>query len=275
MSLPPYRYLRGYSLDPGFSTRLDTAGINEVVYRIPFEPLEPGPIGEYIEVMDVDPATDAWYEPVDLGDETDRVPARPGAERRQPAVSSAVRLRGGDEDHPPFRARARPQDRLVSARAPARHQGRTGRRTFAGIASTCSACASIRTRSARPTPTTIPTRPRCSSATSPPPISRRARTIPAAWSSPASAPTSSPTRRRTRFWTPSTTATWRTPIRTSRRFTRVSPTSSRCCSGSPSASWSSISSRRAAGRSTATPYSGSSRPSSARRWPETAARCAA
>ena len=69
MNNPPYRYLRGYSLDPGFSTRLDTAGINEVVYRVPFEPLEPGPIGEYVEVMDVDPATGAWYEPVDLGDE--------------------------------------------------------------------------------------------------------------------------------------------------------------------------------------------------------------
>ena len=59
MNTPPYRYLRGYSLDPGFSTRLDTAGINEVVYRVPFEPLEPGPIGEYIEVMDFDPASDA------------------------------------------------------------------------------------------------------------------------------------------------------------------------------------------------------------------------
>lgn len=69
MSTPVYRYLRGYSLDPGFSTRLDTAGINEVLYGIPFEPLEPGPCGEYIEVIDVDPASDCWYEPVDLGDE--------------------------------------------------------------------------------------------------------------------------------------------------------------------------------------------------------------
>ena len=69
VSLPPYRFLRGYSLDPGFSTRLDTVGINEVVYRVPFEPLEPGPIGEYIEVMDFDPSSGAWYEPVDLGDE--------------------------------------------------------------------------------------------------------------------------------------------------------------------------------------------------------------
>jgi len=70
MSTPVYRYLRGYCLDPGFSTRLDTAGINEVVYRIPFESLEPGPIGEYIEVIDFDPASDCWYEPVDFGEET-------------------------------------------------------------------------------------------------------------------------------------------------------------------------------------------------------------
>ena len=69
MSTPPYRYLRGYSLDPGFSTRLDTAGINEVVYRVPFERLAPGPVGEYIEVMDFDPASGTWYEPVDLGAE--------------------------------------------------------------------------------------------------------------------------------------------------------------------------------------------------------------
>ena len=69
MTRPVYRYLRGYSLDPGFSTRLDTAGINEVLYRVPFEPLEPGPVGEYVEVMDFDPASHAWYEPVNLGDE--------------------------------------------------------------------------------------------------------------------------------------------------------------------------------------------------------------
>ena len=69
MNPPVYRYLRGYSLDPGFSTRLDTAAINEVVYRIPFEPLDPGPVGEYIEVLDFDPATGCWYEPVNLGDE--------------------------------------------------------------------------------------------------------------------------------------------------------------------------------------------------------------
>ena len=40
MSSPPtYRYLRGYAIDPGFSTKLDTAAVNVAVYRIPFEKL--------------------------------------------------------------------------------------------------------------------------------------------------------------------------------------------------------------------------------------------
>jgi hypothetical protein len=67
MSTPVYRFLRGYTLDPGFSTRLDTAAINVGVYRIPFEKdLKAGPVGEYIEVVDFDPASGCWYEPVDL-----------------------------------------------------------------------------------------------------------------------------------------------------------------------------------------------------------------
>jgi hypothetical protein len=64
--MPVYRYLRGYCLDPGFSTRLDTAGINEVLYQIPFEKVGPGPVGDYIAVLDFDPPTGCWYEPVDL-----------------------------------------------------------------------------------------------------------------------------------------------------------------------------------------------------------------
>ena len=69
MKAPVYRYLRGYSLDPGFSTRLETAGINEVLYRVPFESVDPGPVGEYIDVVDFDPASGCWYEPVDLSRE--------------------------------------------------------------------------------------------------------------------------------------------------------------------------------------------------------------
>jgi hypothetical protein len=48
---------------------MDTALINEVVFRVAWEDdLAPGPIGEYIEVIDHDPASDCFYAPVDLND---------------------------------------------------------------------------------------------------------------------------------------------------------------------------------------------------------------
>lgn len=66
-NLPAYRYLRGYTIDPAFSTQLDTFGVNETFYRIRWEAdLLPGPIGEYFEVIDYDPASGCFYEPVDL-----------------------------------------------------------------------------------------------------------------------------------------------------------------------------------------------------------------
>jgi len=71
---PTYRYLRGYTLDPGFSTQLDTMGINQTIYRVRWEDLNkeklpeseylvsgPGPIGEYFEVIDIDPSSDCYY----------------------------------------------------------------------------------------------------------------------------------------------------------------------------------------------------------------------
>lgn len=60
------RKLRGYSLDPSFSTRLDTMGVNEITYDIRWENVEKGPIGEYFEVIDNDPASNCFYDPVDL-----------------------------------------------------------------------------------------------------------------------------------------------------------------------------------------------------------------
>ena len=64
---PYYRTLRGYALDPGFSTQLNTMNINEVIYKIIWEnDLRPGPIGEYLEVIDIDPASNCFYDPVDL-----------------------------------------------------------------------------------------------------------------------------------------------------------------------------------------------------------------
>jgi hypothetical protein len=66
MSRQVPRLLRGYSLDPGFSTRLDTVAVNEVIYRIRWEDPAPGPIGDYFEVIDFDPASNCFYDPVDL-----------------------------------------------------------------------------------------------------------------------------------------------------------------------------------------------------------------
>lgn len=66
MNLPMHRMLRGYTIDPGFSTRLATMSVNESVYKIRWEELKSGPIGEYVEVIDFDPSNDCFYEPVNL-----------------------------------------------------------------------------------------------------------------------------------------------------------------------------------------------------------------
>ena len=63
------RLLKGYSLDPGFSTRLDTAGINEIIYQLKWEDVTNGPCGSYFEVIDYDPASNCFYDPVDLNSE--------------------------------------------------------------------------------------------------------------------------------------------------------------------------------------------------------------
>ncbi len=63
---PSARRLRGYAFDPSLSLRLDTALINQTIFHIDWEKLLPGPVGEYLEVVDYDPASNCWYEPVDL-----------------------------------------------------------------------------------------------------------------------------------------------------------------------------------------------------------------
>jgi hypothetical protein len=63
---PMYRPIRVYAYDPSVGARLDTIDINEAVLRVPWEDVAPGPIGEYIEVIDVDPASKCCYAPVDL-----------------------------------------------------------------------------------------------------------------------------------------------------------------------------------------------------------------
>lgn len=64
---PPFRRLRAYAFDPSLSLRLETASINQTCFEVPWEShLKPGPCGEYVEVVDYDPASACWYEPVDL-----------------------------------------------------------------------------------------------------------------------------------------------------------------------------------------------------------------
>lgn len=66
---PPNRRLRIYAFDPSVGTDLATAAINEAVVKVPWEAdLEAGPVGEYFEVIDVDPASGTVYRPVDLND---------------------------------------------------------------------------------------------------------------------------------------------------------------------------------------------------------------
>ena len=66
---PPSRRLRAYAFDPTLELRLETAVLNETTLKIRWEPqLLRGPIGEYLEVIDFDPATNCFYAPVDLND---------------------------------------------------------------------------------------------------------------------------------------------------------------------------------------------------------------
>ena len=67
ISAPLFRKLRVFAFDPVLGMRVDTEYINETTLEIPWEDdLQPGPVGEYIEVIDVDPASNACYAPVDL-----------------------------------------------------------------------------------------------------------------------------------------------------------------------------------------------------------------
>lgn len=93
---PTHRLLRGYAFDPSLATQLETALVSEITYKVPWESLEPEPkpestpstaqpqaestadpgipsaafprglIGQYLEVVDYDPASGCFYAPVSL-----------------------------------------------------------------------------------------------------------------------------------------------------------------------------------------------------------------
>jgi len=66
---PTARRLRVYAYDPALSSDIVNFGINEATISIVWEgDLKLGPVGEYLEVVDVDPASGSCYAPVDLND---------------------------------------------------------------------------------------------------------------------------------------------------------------------------------------------------------------
>lgn len=63
------RKLRVYAYDPSLESSIETLGINRAVVEVPWEDgLSAGPCGEYLEVVDVDPASGCCYAPIDLND---------------------------------------------------------------------------------------------------------------------------------------------------------------------------------------------------------------
>lgn len=80
--LPAMRRLRAYAFDPQASVSLSTAAINDFVIELPWEkrwetPLSKWPTNEYVEVIDVDPASGLFYEPVNLNDPSVRKQLKP------------------------------------------------------------------------------------------------------------------------------------------------------------------------------------------------------
>lgn len=74
---PPKRRLRIYALDPSVAKRLDSVSVHQATLSVPWDdqpatakPLLPGPVGEYLEIVDVDPASNRVYDPVDLNEKT-------------------------------------------------------------------------------------------------------------------------------------------------------------------------------------------------------------
>ncbi len=64
---PRTRRLRVFAFDPGFASRMGTRRIANTTIELDWEPnLLPGPVGEYLEVVDIDPASQRAYAPVDL-----------------------------------------------------------------------------------------------------------------------------------------------------------------------------------------------------------------
>jgi len=154
---PLKRVLQVFAFDPSLNLSLETAVIQPARIERALGRCGARPVGEYLEVVDVDPASNAFYPPVDLDD-------------NYLLVQDAWRL-----PRPPHSS---PADGVCGRHA---KQSRTLRRRWAGGAvvpadsaaleekNLPNACAFTRMPFARRMLTTAPGKKRCSSATSLPP----------------------------------------------------------------------------------------------------------
>jgi len=66
---PASRRLQVFAFDPLLGARIETLAVNQITVSVPWDDsLAPGPVGEYLEVIDHDPAGGCYYAPVDLND---------------------------------------------------------------------------------------------------------------------------------------------------------------------------------------------------------------
>ena len=66
---PPCRRLRAFAFDPILSRQLETYEVNLVTIEVPWEDaVDYGPTDSYLEVVDYDPASQAFYAPVYLNE---------------------------------------------------------------------------------------------------------------------------------------------------------------------------------------------------------------
>ena len=135
---PLFRRLKAYAFDPSLQTSSD-ARINQITIPVVFErQLKPGPVGDYLEVVDVDPASGCAYAPVDLNhpwllaqDGVDRSEGNPQF-HQQMVYAVAMKTIGHFEDalgRPIFWAPLRPWDEASGddRRATLKFDKKTGR----------------------------------------------------------------------------------------------------------------------------------------------------
>jgi hypothetical protein len=95
---PVWRTLQAYAFDPSQDFDSQTSQVNRAVIRVRWEDgLQAGPVGEYLEVIDVDPPSQCAYLPVDLNDKhllaTDGLPPSEGSPQFHQQMVYAVAMK--------------------------------------------------------------------------------------------------------------------------------------------------------------------------------------